>query len=40
MLKVSFDEARVDFVFDEEVMREYFQAGRDCCFDWLDYEFA
>ncbi len=38
-LEVSFDEAGVDFIFDEKVVGEDVEADGYCCFNWLDNKF-
>ena len=38
-LEVSFDEAGVDFIFDEKVVGEDVEAGGYRCFDWFDNKF-
>ena len=38
-LEVSFDEAGVDFIFDEKVVGEDIKADGYRCFNWLDNKF-
>ncbi len=38
-LEVSFDEAGIDFIFNEKVVGEDIKAGGYRCFNWLDNKF-